>query len=135
MSPSDRPTALDQLCVLIVESDGPTAARLAKHIASFGCTVLGPINTVEAARDETRAGGEIDVAIINSSLTDGRMSEQMDKIADGLAGRGIPIILTPSSRAAHNGFSAAARLPEAWSEVELKTLLLNAALSKIDKAE
>lgn len=147
MSPSNRPTALDQLCVLIVEGDPPTAARLAGHIASFGCTVLGPISTVEAARDETRGGGTIDVAIINASLAgapvngpvsgpvNGPTNGQMDRVADDLARRGIPIILTPGSRAAHNDFSAAARLPEAWSEVELKTLLLKAALRKPEKAD
>lgn len=81
--------ALNGLRILAAEDEGLVALAIESILTGFGCTVVGPIATVERAvqlaREEPLDGALLDVNLRGSTVF---------PAADALLARGVPVILS-----------------------------------------
>ncbi|MGQ0660745.1 response regulator [Sphingosinicella sp.] len=75
--------------ILIVEDEPLIAMMLEDFLESLGHTVVGSVDSVEAALDHVGRGG-FDVAIVDVQLKDGK---QAWPVADRLVETGTPFVL------------------------------------------
>jgi len=85
----DQNSRLSGRNILVVEDRYVIALDLCEMLQSEGCRVVGPVSTIEEARDLMREQ-PVDLAIMNVSIDDGRSFP----IARQLRAEGVPFIFT-----------------------------------------
>jgi CheY-like chemotaxis protein len=85
---ADMATLLEGLTVLVVEDEALAAWHLEQILLGAGCSVLGPVATVEDALkllgESTPAAALLDVQLLNGMIT---------PVAERLQASGIPFVL------------------------------------------
>lgn len=77
--------------LLVVEDEYVIALDLAHTLEDAGAEVVGPLSTVEDALDYVaNEGDRLDAAVLDVNLR----NERVYPVADALAARGIPFVLT-----------------------------------------
>jgi len=85
-----RPTPLAGRRILVIEDEYFLADDIARHLASLGAEILGPIPDIEEAESLLKDGTTIDSALLDINIR----SQMIFPLARALRSRKVPFVFT-----------------------------------------